>query len=52
MKVARKWRITLVGVMVLIAVIAVGLAVWRGRGTRAIDVWWGSGPAREFIAWR
>lgn len=37
MKLPRKWRITLGGVMVLIALIAVGLAVLRGRGTRAID---------------
>lgn len=45
MKLLRKWRITLGGVMVLIAVIAVGLAWLRGRTTRVVDVWWGSGPA-------
>lgn len=45
MKRKRRWRITLGGLMLLVALIAVGLAWLRGSGTRVIDVWWGSGPA-------
>jgi FKBP-type peptidyl-prolyl cis-trans isomerase len=42
---SRKFRLTLGGMLVLVAVIAVGIAAWRPRGTRVVDVKVGTGPA-------
>ena len=43
----RRLRLTLGGMLLLVALIAVGIAVMRPRGTRIVDVKVGSGPAAK-----
>ena len=45
MEKSRRLRLSLGGMLVLVALIAVGIAVMRPRGTRVVDVKAGTGPA-------